>query len=93
MIRAIAPVVAVRAGGHGQGAVDGFEDRRHRGRRRRLREFVTAVNALVREYLTELAGREEEIANARRELLDLMETSEGRMGPDWKFSREDSHER
>jgi len=53
----------------------------------------TTVNALVREYLTELAGREEEIANARRELLELMETSEGRMGPDWKFSREDSHER
>ncbi len=50
----------------------------------------TTVNALVREYLTELAGREEEIANARRELLELMETSEGRMGPDWKFSREDS---
>jgi hypothetical protein len=53
----------------------------------------TTVNALVREYLTELAGREEEIANARRDLLELMETSEGRMGPDWKFSREDSHER
>jgi len=53
----------------------------------------TTVNALVREFLTELAGREEEIANARRELLELMETSEGRMGPDWKFSREDSHER
>ena len=53
----------------------------------------TTVNALVREYLTELAGREDEIANARRELLELMETSEGRMGADWKFSREDSHER
>jgi hypothetical protein len=53
----------------------------------------TTVNALVREYLTELAGREEEIANTRRELLELMETSEGRMGQDWKFSREDSHER
>ena len=53
----------------------------------------TTVNAMVRDYLAEIAGRDEKIANARRELLRLMETSEGRMGPDWKFSREETYER
>ena len=43
-------------------------------------EKRTTVNALVREYLTELAGAMKKIAKARRELLELMETSEGRMG-------------
>ena len=33
-------------------------------------EKRTTVNALVREYLTEIAGREEEIENARRKLLN-----------------------
>ena len=53
----------------------------------------TTVNAMVRDYLAEIAGRDEKIAKARRELLRLMETSEGRMGPDWKFSREETYER
>jgi hypothetical protein len=56
-------------------------------------EKRTTVNALVRDYLNDLAGRNQRIAEARRELLRLMATSEGRMGPDWKFDRDDSHER
>jgi Arc/MetJ family transcription regulator len=56
-------------------------------------EKRTTVNALVRDYLGALAGRDEKVAEARRELLRLMKTSQGRMGADWKFSREDSHER
>ena len=56
-------------------------------------ERRTTVNALVRDYLTSLAERDTKIAEARRELLQLMETSQGRMGADWRFSREDSHER
>jgi hypothetical protein len=47
----------------------------------------------VRDYLNDLAGRNQRIAEARRELLRLMATSEGRMGPDWKFDRDGSHER
>ena len=53
----------------------------------------TTVNAMVRDYLGEIAGRDAKIAEARKELLRLMETSEGRMGPDWKFSREETYER
>ncbi len=53
----------------------------------------TTVNAMVRDFLTEIVGREEKLARARRGLLRLMQTSEGRMAPNAKFSREDSHER
>ena len=53
----------------------------------------TTVNAMVRDFLAEIAGRDEKVAQARRELLRLMETSNGRMGPDWKFSREETYER
>ena len=53
----------------------------------------TTVNAMVRDFLGEIAGRDEKVAQARRELLRLMETSKGRMGPDWKFSREETNER
>jgi hypothetical protein len=53
----------------------------------------TTVNAMVRDFLTEIAGREEKLARSRRGLLRLMRTSEGRMAPNAKFGREDSHER
>jgi 2-C-methyl-D-erythritol 4-phosphate cytidylyltransferase len=52
----------------------------------------TTVNAMVRNYLTEVAGGDERQAEARQ-LLRLMETSKGRMAPDWKFDREETHER
>jgi hypothetical protein len=53
----------------------------------------TTVNALVREFLADLAGRDERLAEARKQLLRLMDTSRGRMAPDWKFDREETHER
>ena len=53
----------------------------------------TTVNAMVRNYLGEVAGRDEKQAEARKQLLRLMETSKGRMAPDWKFDREETHER
>lgn len=53
----------------------------------------TTVNAMVREFLTEIAGSDEKRARARRDLLRLMQTSEGRMAPNARFDREDSHER
>jgi hypothetical protein len=56
-------------------------------------EKNTTVNALVREFLADLAGRDERHAEARRQLLRLMDTSKGRMAPDWKFDREETHER
>jgi hypothetical protein len=56
-------------------------------------EKRTTVNAMVREYLLEIAGRDEKIENARRRLLELMEQSKGDMGPGWKWSREETYER
>lgn len=56
-------------------------------------EKKTTVNALVREFLADLASRDERLAEARKQLLRLMDTSKGRMAPDWKFNREETHER
>jgi hypothetical protein len=56
-------------------------------------EKKTTVNAMVREFLAEFGKREDRVAAARRELLHLMDTSEGRMAPGWTFDREETHER
>ena len=56
-------------------------------------EKKTTVNAMVREYLADMAGRDERRERARRELLELMRTSSARMRPDFKFDREETHER
>jgi len=56
-------------------------------------ERKTTVNALVREFLAEIAGRDERREKARRELLELMRNSNARMRPDFKFDREETHER
>jgi hypothetical protein len=53
----------------------------------------TTVNAMAREYLAEVAERDEKEVEARKQLLRLMETSKGRVAPDWKFNREETHER
>jgi Family of unknown function (DUF6364) len=53
----------------------------------------TTVNAMVRDFLTEMTSRDDRVAEARKQLLGLIDTSEGRMPPDWKFDREESHER
>lgn len=53
----------------------------------------TTVNAMVRDFLAELAQSDERREQARAELLELMRTSKGRLRPDYVFSREDSHER
>ncbi len=53
----------------------------------------TTVNAMVREFLVEVSAREDTVAEARRQLLHLMDTSEGRMAPGWTFDRDEAHER
>ena len=53
----------------------------------------TTVNAMVREFLADIASRDERREKARRELLELMRTSTARMRPDFKFDREETHER
>lgn len=55
-------------------------------------EKRTTINAMVREFLTEIATRDIKLSKARRELLELMDRSTGDMGPNWKWSREETYE-
>jgi hypothetical protein len=48
----------------------------------------TTVNALVREHLAGLADEDRRIAEARRGLIELMDKSTGRLGPDFKWNRD-----
>jgi hypothetical protein len=52
----------------------------------------TTVNGMVRDYLVRLASEQSRIAQARERLLELARTSEGRLGKDWKWNREDAYE-
>ena len=56
-------------------------------------EQKTTINALVRQFLSELAGRDDRRAQARLELLRLMEESKARMVPGATFEREQTYER
>jgi hypothetical protein len=56
-------------------------------------ENRTTVNAMVREFLAEVAGRDERREKARAALLELMRNSKASLRPDFKFDREESHER
>ena len=49
----------------------------------------TTVNALVRDYLTQVAAEDGRIAQARKELRELMDNSTARLGPDYKWNREE----
>ena len=60
--------------------------------RRHAAEHDSSVNALVREYLTNLAGHRDRARRARARLRQLSKQSQGRLGEKaWK--REDLHER
>jgi hypothetical protein len=52
----------------------------------------TTLNALVREHLVHLLDEEQRIEKARQGLLDLIDKSTGRLGPGWKWNREDAYE-
>jgi predicted transcriptional regulator len=52
----------------------------------------TTVNALVRDYLTQMASEESRITEARRGLAELMQTSSGRLGPGYVWNREEIYE-
>jgi hypothetical protein len=49
----------------------------------------TTLNALVREHLARLVGEQRKIEEARRGLLELIDKSTGRLGPGYKWSREE----
>lgn len=56
-------------------------------------ERNTTVDDLVREALAKYAPREDKQAEARKRLLELIDNSEGRMAPDYKFNREEIYDR
>jgi hypothetical protein len=53
------------------------------------RKRGTTVNALVREHLDNVVREDEKIEEARRGLIELMEKSTGRLGPDFKWNRDE----
>ena len=55
-------------------------------------ERKTTVNGLVREYLARIASEQDRRAEARRGLRELMEKSQARLGPDYKWNREELYE-
>ena len=61
------------------------------------RRYATArdmtLNGLVREYLTRIATEDDRVSKARKELLKLAETSTARLGPGWKWNREELYDR
>ena len=52
----------------------------------------TTVNALVRDYLTELATADERAEQGRRRLLELIDKSTAELGPDYKWNRDALYE-
>ena len=60
--------------------------------RRHAAERNSTVNALVREYLTNLAGHEDRAKRARARLRQLSRESQGRLGKK-TWSRDELHER
>ncbi len=69
-----------------------IEERVLAAARRHAAERNSSVNALVREYLTNLAEHEDRARQARTRLLQLSRRSRGRLGKK-TWSREDLHER
>jgi hypothetical protein len=49
----------------------------------------TTLNALVRDHLARLVGEQRKIEEARRGLLELIDKSTGRLGPNHKWNREE----
>jgi hypothetical protein len=60
--------------------------------RRHAAEHNSTVNALVREYLTNLAHHEDRARKARARIRELSKSSEGHLGKK-TWNREDLHDR
>ncbi len=52
----------------------------------------TTLNALVRELLGDEIAQANRIEEARRGLLELIDNSTARLGPDYKWNREELYE-
>lgn len=63
------------------------------GMRRYAAHHRTTVNALIRDHCKRIVSQEDRAAQARRELAELSERSNGRLGPDWKWNRDELYDR
>jgi hypothetical protein len=52
----------------------------------------TTLNALVREQIVNLIERDKRQETARKQLLELIDTSTAELGPDYKWNREEIYE-
>jgi hypothetical protein len=69
-----------------------IEDGVLRAARKLAAERETTVNAMVREYLGDLVGKHNQRDKARKELLALIESSDGEIG-DISWTREELYDR
>ena len=53
----------------------------------------TTVNAIVREHLEQIAKNNDRLKQAVEQMRRLSENSTARLGPDYKWNREDCYER
>jgi plasmid stability protein len=56
-------------------------------------EQRTSVNALVRAYLVQLSNQRTKVKAAMAELREMSETTEARLGPDFKWNRDSLYDR
>ena len=52
----------------------------------------TTVNGLVRDYLTRLVEEERRLEGSKRKLRELIDNSTGRIGPDYRWNRDEIYE-
>jgi metal-responsive CopG/Arc/MetJ family transcriptional regulator len=60
--------------------------------RRIAADRSTTLNAMIREFLQELAERESQTAQARKRIVELCRTSQAEVGPK-TWTRDNLHER
>ena len=52
----------------------------------------TTLNALVRDYLSRIVEEERRMAEHKAKLTELIDNSTGRLGPDYKWNRDELYE-
>ena len=63
------------------------------GMRRYAAHHRTTVNSIIREHCKRIVAQEDRAARARQELVELSRKSTARLGPDWKWNREELYDR
>ena len=69
-----------------------IEDDLLKAARRYAAEHDTTVNAMIRSYLRQVTLRENRLKQAKEELRKLSESSAARLGPDYRWNRDEIYE-